>query len=196
MTATEHIIDKYQVKVGRKMPVWLPIGRNALAPLFVELGYKVGAEIGVARGRYAEVLCKAGLKVYAIDAYTAYEGYEWHTTQQHFDGLFEEARARLASYDHQLIRCFSLDALKLFRDNSLDFAYVDANHEFVHMTNDLDGWVKKVRPGGIICGHDFARYRPALEIQVKDAVLGYTYAKHIRPWFVTRKRPSWLWEKE
>jgi hypothetical protein len=132
--------------------------------------------------------------VYAIDAYTAYHGYNWHTSQKKFDALFEEARERLAPYDHQLVRCFSLDALKLFPDRSLDFVYIDSNHEFGAFFDDMRGWRKKVRIGGIVSGHDYQRHGKGRYVcEVKDAVLGYTYAKRIRPWFATSKRKSWLW---
>jgi hypothetical protein len=178
------------------MPIWLPIGRNALPDLFAELGYKVGAEIGVAKGAYSEILCKAGLKVYAVDAYTPYRGYRWHTTRKTFDALFEEARDRLAPYDHQIIRGFSTEAVKLFADNSLDFVYIDGNHEFQQVTNDIAEWSKKVRPGGIVSGHDFQRHSKGRYVcHVKDVVLAWTYSHRIRPWFVTKKRPSWFWVK-
>ena len=59
------IIDGIKLK-GR--PAEIPdCGRDDLPQFFVEMGYKVGAEIGVQEGIYAEEICKAGLKLYAVD---------------------------------------------------------------------------------------------------------------------------------
>jgi len=41
--------------------------RDDLPQFFVDMGFKVGAEIGVARGKYSEKFCKVGLKLYSID---------------------------------------------------------------------------------------------------------------------------------
>jgi len=200
MEAERYIIEKYDVDVNqRHMPVNLSIGRNDLPYLFTELGYCVGAEIGVERGLYSEVICNAGLKLYAVDAWTAYKGYREHVSQSKLDGFFRETKNRLSGYDCQLIRCFSMDALKLFKDESLDFVYIDAAHDFQSATNDIAEWSKKVKVGGIVSGHDFSRNKKKDYIcQVKDVVQGWAYAYSIRPWFITRgdrRSPSWFWVK-
>ena len=49
--------------------------RDDLALYFKERGYKTGAEIGVDRGLYSEVLCKSnpGVKLYCIDPWKIYK---------------------------------------------------------------------------------------------------------------------------
>lgn len=39
-------------------------------------------------------------------------------------------------------------------DASVDFAWVDGNHELAHVTRELELLIPKMRPGGLICGHD------------------------------------------
>ena len=41
--------------------------RDDLPSFLVEMGFKVGAEIGTSKGRYAELFGKVGLKLYCID---------------------------------------------------------------------------------------------------------------------------------
>lgn len=48
-----------------------------------------------------------------------------------------------------------MEALEDFADESLDFVYIDANHEFRYIAEDLFEWTKKVRKGGIVSGHDY-----------------------------------------
>lgn len=197
METARRIIEKYNIDTGQRMPVHLSIGRDELPYLFVELGFRVGAEIGVERGLYSEVICGAGLSLYAIDAWTAYKGYREHVSQSKLDGFFIETGFRVANYDCQLIRGFSMDTLKLFKNGSLDFVYIDAAHDFQSVTNDIAEWSKKVRVGGIISGHDFSRNKKKDYIcQVKDVVQGWAYAHSISPWFITRgdrRSPSWFW---
>lgn len=42
-----------------------------------------------------------------------------------------------------------------FPDNSLDFLFLDAGHESDDVRSDLQAWVRKVKPGGIVAGHDY-----------------------------------------
>lgn len=48
------------------------------------------------------------------------------------------------------------EAVGLFRDESLDLVYIDANHAYEHALEDIRDWLPKVKPGGIIAGHDYA----------------------------------------
>jgi hypothetical protein len=48
-----------------------------------------------------------------------------------------------------------MEALTDFKDGSLDFVYIDGNHDFRHVAEDLFEWSKKVRSGGVVSGHDY-----------------------------------------
>ena len=54
-----------------------------------------------------------------------------------------------------MIRCLSKNAVKLFKDESLDFVYIDANHAYDFVKEDLEMWWPKIKKGGYICGHDY-----------------------------------------
>lgn len=43
-----------------------------------------------------------------------------------------------------------------FDDASLDLVFIDADHAEEAVLVDLAAWVPKVRPGGIVAGHDYA----------------------------------------
>jgi hypothetical protein len=74
-----------------------------------------------------------------------------------------------------IVKKFSMDALEDFEDESLDFVYIDANHEWPYVTNDIYYWSQKVRSGGIVSGHDYLKtQREDGLVQVKEAVHGYT----------------------
>eukprot|EP00921_Rhytidocystis_pertsovi_P001788 GHVQ01003078.1.p1 GENE.GHVQ01003078.1~~GHVQ01003078.1.p1 ORF type:complete len:572 (-),score=98.45 GHVQ01003078.1:73-1788(-) len=44
---------------------------------------------------------------------------------------------------------------KLFPADYFDFVYVDARHDRTSVTQDLHNWWPKLRPGGIMAGHDY-----------------------------------------
>lgn len=51
----------------------------------------------------------------------------------------------------------SRNAHQLFRSNSVDFVYVDGAHDFNSVLADLTLYYPKVKPGGMLAGHDFVR---------------------------------------
>lgn len=192
----EFIGKKFGVDVNGAQPVILnQINRTIIAEMFAELGFKSGLEMGVAEGIYAQLLLGKipGLKLYCVDAWEHYPGYDEY---QNIDEVYKEARERLKGYNCEIVRKFSMDAVRDFEDNSLDFVFIDGGHDFRNVASDIYEWSKKVRPGGIIFGHDYkfhhrfiqktpghySRIRHAIE--VKPAVDAYIQAKGISPWFV------------
>src|SRR3990167_8226445 len=216
MTTLEFILKKYNLNVDRQYMVNIPnMGRNNLAELFAELNFNVGAEIGVWRGEYSETLCKANpnLHLYSVDSWqlSSYEPLEQEIAlkapQEYFDGKYNEAVKRLAPYNCTIVKKDSMPALSDFADESLDFVYIDANHDFVNFTNDLHYWLKKIRPGGIMSGNDYCYFSYAKFNHVKRVVEAYFRCYRMIPYFVVGaftydkefvrdKYRSWFWVKQ
>lgn len=55
----------------------------------------------------------------------------------------------------RLIRDFSTEASKKFSDEYFDFVYLDADHTYEGVMEDLISWWPKVKKGGILSGHDY-----------------------------------------
>jgi len=210
-----YILKKYNLYPKQRSPIEIPNqNRYDLASLFNEVGFKVGAEIGVERAVYSKALCRRirGVKLYCIDFWETYFRVHKDLKRKHpkfkrCDEFYEISKKRLEQYDARLIRKSSMEAVKDFKSNSLDFVYIDANHEFKHVVDDISEWVKIVRPGGIISGHDYCRRTDWRYLcQVVEAVNGYTQAYQIKPWFVMGRKEtikgevrdtprSWFWVK-
>jgi predicted O-methyltransferase YrrM len=182
----DSVIQKYGT--GRKGKIEIPnVDRKDMAILFGELGFGVGVEVGTERGVYAKVLCQniPGLRLSCVDPWLKYRGYREHVSQEKLDRFYEESGVRLAQYGVNLIRKMSVDAAQDFGDRSIDFVYIDGNHEFGHVVADVCAWTPKVRHGGIVAGHDYIqRVNPEYLMGVVEAVDGYVSAYRIEPLFI------------
>ena len=188
------------------------VGRDELPKFLFESGCRVGVEVGVNQGEFGIKLCQAGLKVYGIDSYVSYPGYK---EPESYENHYEEALANLKGYDYTIIKKFSMNALADFKDESLDFVYIDGNHFLPYVSADIFGWDTKLRKGGIMSGHDYAFVKGIGErslpkvydgIHVKAAVDACAYIMRVPRLYILGERPrkegqkrdkwrSWFWIK-
>lgn len=119
----------------------------------------VGAEIGVFMGLHASHLLEAcrNINLFCVDLYDNIKGNGYdNLNRSDFDSLFASVSKRMNKYRRAtFIRKPSTKAAKDFQDKSLDFIFIDANHNYLPVKQDLAAWGDKVRPGGIISGHDY-----------------------------------------
>jgi hypothetical protein len=62
----------------------------------------------------------------------------------------------------------SIEGSKLFEDESLDFVYIDASHEYENVKNDLIYWYPKVKYGGVFAGHDYGSNWKGVKLAVDE----------------------------
>jgi hypothetical protein len=175
--------------------------RIHLAKVFRELGFKIGAEIGVDKGRHTELLFKTikDLKLYCIDPYKSYDAKNHITKQEAMDRNFESAWDRNKGRNIEWWKMESTEAVNDIEDYSLDFVYIDAGFMFDDVMNDIILWSKKVRPNGIVSGRNYISFYRSGAIM---AVNTYTRAHNISEWYVTSIRSkgdphaSWFWVKK
>jgi len=54
------------------------------------------------------------------------------------------------------VRMTSMEAVKLYEDNSIDFILIDGGHDYNTVKDDITEWLKKLKSGHIIAGDDYA----------------------------------------
>ena len=167
-------------------------GRRSLPRMLRDMRCRSGVEVGTHRGESAEFWLKNSpqLHLTCIDPYIAYNA---RHSQDEQDAVYAEALERLKPYNAEIIRETSLDAVDSFEDKSLDFVYIDGDHEFDPVMQDLICWAQKVRGGGVVMLHDYCvMWRGG----VMAAVDAYTKSHRVDPWYVTRdKNPTAFWER-
>jgi hypothetical protein len=169
--------------------------RVDIAKLCGVLGFKEGAEIGVCKGKFSRVFCwnVPNIHLYCIDAW------ESNPNDPGDEGLLNEsnyahAKKILEPFNITFLKTTSMDAVSKFKDESLDFVYIDANHTFDYIMEDIIGWSRKVKIGGIVSGHDYFRLRHANVILAVDT---YTKVHGLELYTTTDDHTaSWFFIKE
>ena len=142
----------------------------------------VGAELGVLVGSHAIDVCNfmKMKKYYQIDNWERAYGFRTLNNRKIIiegDGIYKRAKLRIDKYpEMEIIKKNTMDALEDIKDESLDFVYIDADHAGKAVYADIQGWVKKVKVGGVVAGHDFGYRR---EPDLTRYVLKYVRKKNL-----------------
>lgn len=143
----------------------MPTRRDDIGTFLDSLGLTVGAELGVQRGEFANTTlngwtkCK---KYYLIDIWDRQDiNYKdsANVDRSIHDQFYQETVNRLAQYksrtDLVFLRKYTSEAAADLEDNSLDYIYIDARHDYCSVTEDISLYWGKLREGGILAGHDY-----------------------------------------
>lgn len=124
-----------------------------------------GAELGVYKGALSKrLLIRKDLHLLMVDSWGVYrDGYaqsdDYHarTSADDHDGAMRMATGLtdFAADRREIIRSDSVAAAANVPDGSLDFVFVDADHTYEGCMADIKAWFPKIKPGGLLCGHDF-----------------------------------------
>lgn len=170
------------------------VDRSGLYKMFAEKGFTKGCEVGVREGGNAQRIINAIPDVHLIlvDPYLFYR--RRTGSQERMDKYRRRAMRRLAACDVTWMMLPSREASCGVRDESLDFVYIDGNHKFECVADDINAWFPKVRTGGIVSGHDYSME------SVRDAVDGFVRHNKIRLTITDRDAErkgycSWMFEK-
>lgn len=126
-------------------------------------GQFIAAEIGVARGDNAVVMLRnldIG-RLYLVDPYIAYSEkitrvrFDRKVSQEECDNNKKAMIEQMKLFFDKV--CFlkenSETASKMFSDRSLDFVYIDGNHDYEYLQKDLELWLPKTK--FVLCGHNY-----------------------------------------
>lgn len=79
--------------------------------------------------------------------------------ESHGGSILEAARANLraacwAGAEDALVESDSVAAAANYQDGEVDFCFIDGDHTEAGARRDIEAWLPKIRPGGILAGHD------------------------------------------
>jgi uncharacterized Rossmann fold enzyme len=156
---------------------------DILSTLAVQGNWTDGVEVGVKEGRlFLKMLgwCP-NLRLTGVDIFEARPGIESEGGESHADADLPGHEKRILDtiakcYPNRgkLIKGYSVDAAKGFKDASLDFVFIDADHREECVRADIAAWKPKVKPGGMLMGHDAQEKFPGVLAAINDLCKGYT----------------------
>ena len=78
-------------------------------------------------------------------------------SQEYFDGCYDEAMKNTEPYAdrRQVMRTTSREAAAKISDGALYYVFIDAEHTYAAVKEDIALWLPKIEPGGWIGGHDY-----------------------------------------
>lgn len=152
-------------------PTWLRarFGHRAFLLKLLPVG-SVGAEIGVYRGRFSEQILRIARprELHLIDPWKHEEGEVYRKAlfggrsqggQAGMDACLERIRSKFArdiAVGRVVIhRGFSGEVISRFPDQYFNWIYIDGNHLYDFVRQDLEIAFRKTRAGGVICGDDY-----------------------------------------
>lgn len=125
-----------------------------------------GAEIGVYQGALSRrLLVRGDLSLIMVDSWGVYRDTyaasgdllaDDDEIAQHNNRETADVLTRFAGDRRRIIHADSVKAADQVADASLDFVFIDADHSYEGCKADIEAWVPKLKPGGLLCGHDFA----------------------------------------
>ena len=127
-----------------------------------------GVEVGVFDGSHCwGFLETLDIKrLYMVDPYVSYERHIKDVGLERSQWLLARAKKRSKIWAEEKFpgKCFhiyekSLDAVKDFGDESLDFVYLDGDHTYENVSKEIPAWEAKLKHGGLMGGHDYSKRR-------------------------------------
>lgn len=120
-------------------------------------GHTEMIEIGSYMGESATMFASSNLfnTVTCIEPFEGEEefndiyGYDWDLVKKEF-------KTNTRYFDNIVLHEeFSYDISHIFKNESQDFIYIDANHSYEDIKKDIELYLPKVKKGGYIGGHDY-----------------------------------------
>lgn len=156
-----------------------------------------GVEIGVWRGDNAvDVLTKLDIKMlHLVDPYVPYQdtGNYFMNGNNEAEETKNKARDKLEPFDKlNRIKWYyetSLEAAKHFNNETIDFVYIDGNHQYEYVRDDINAWTDKVKLGGLVSGHDYNL------AEVKSAVVEYCVANGYKAYTFNFKKDKHFYQE-
>jgi len=128
------------------------------------------AEIGVAYGGFSQII----LDAVAPSEFHAFDTFELHEQENVFGShpstvlgdqshwsYYRQRFCNSADYPNTAIYTWegpSQEQLKLPLDDTFDFAYLDAAHDYLSVTSDIEQLKRIVKPRGVIMFDDYTTY--------------------------------------
>jgi hypothetical protein len=185
-TEGEHFIYPTSKEEEDRKTLLRNLNRLQLIKLYDIKG--LGIEVGVQSGYFSKEILDSttDFHLIALDSWrTIEEGYREGGNvdiENHIKNLTNTLNILTADHDGRftIMRELCEVACHFFKDELFDFIYLDANHSEAFVSEELKRWYPKLKPGGLIAGHDYVTRPGDQAFGVKDAVDKFFKEKNLK----------------
>lgn len=158
----------YQIEGHGNIPFYKYLASFLTDGIFVELGCFKGQGTSVLAGECLRRGVTA--TIHTIDTFEGSPDQPIIVSAARFENLFDRATKNLEYYKNvKIIKSDSIEAATMYENESLEGVFLDSNHTYEHVSKEIAAWSPKVKPGGIISGHDFYNEWPGVIQAVTEA---------------------------
>lgn len=143
----EELIRKHKPKVAVELGVWKAVVYDHITGTFPEVEYW-----GV--DTYAPFVNDTG------EQYTSGENNHPWDHEAYFQNV---QRIQADRPNAKFLRMHTVEAASKFEDKSVDFIFIDAGHSYECVKADIEAWLPKMKPGGVMTGHDYCSMFPGVK---------------------------------
>lgn len=134
-----------------------------LSKLIKTNNWTTGAELGVRRGDFSKAILESNtsVKLILVDIWQGLPEFGMLNVEgERYDQMeanYQTCLLNVSSFNDRvtIIRRLTTEAASYVEDNSLDFVFIDATHTYDALLKDILAWKNKIKPNGMICGHDY-----------------------------------------
>lgn len=124
-------------------------------------------EIGAYTGLSTILFAQNFLQVITIDPFKS--GVGGITNQVDMQEVYNKFLSRTKDFKNIThIKDYSFNALKQIENESIDICYIDGDHEYNSVKQDIYLMLPKIKKSGVVCGHDFTKKFPGVQKAVKE----------------------------
>lgn len=135
-----------------------------------ERGFQVAAELGVQTGVFSDMYLYTSpstTNYILVDTWAHRANYSdsANVDDARQEAIYQGMLKRLGPYksagpgrvgaELQILRMWTTEAALKVPDESIDFIYVDARHDYCGVKEDIETWWPKLKVGGIMAGDDY-----------------------------------------
>ena len=150
------------IKTGAQFAYPIQWRRWEVINIFIiQFNWKIGVEIGVNEGENVFEIAKnnSKLKIYGVDPYKIQKEnilYNEVYTDKSLNIIKRKILKESLKYPNlKIIVDRSDNASKQFDKESIDFVFIDGDHSYESVKNDINCWEPKVKENGLVMGHDY-----------------------------------------
>jgi SAM-dependent methyltransferase len=137
-------------------------------------------EVGSWKGKSASFMCveiinsNKDIEFFCVDTW---QGSKEHIfSENNVNQLYQTFKSNMKPLEgfYKEIISKSTTASQYFENESLDFIFIDASHEYEDVKDDIKSWLPKLKKGGIIAGDDYGNIDfPGVHRAVIESINSY-----------------------